>query len=33
MFKMRQFGYQRHPYRWMTIGSELSHIEPARRAD
>jgi len=32
-FKMRQLAYQKHPYRWMTIGSELSHIEQARLAD
>lgn len=27
--KMRQLAYQVHPYRWMTIGLELSHIEKA----
>jgi zinc protease len=32
-FKMRELVYQRHPYRWMTIGSELSHIENARLED
>ncbi|HMH20606.1 MAG TPA: pitrilysin family protein [Puia sp.] len=32
-FKMRQLAYQKHPYRWMTIGSELSHIEQAKLAD
>lgn len=25
--KMRDLAYTRHPYRWMTIGKELSHIE------
>jgi len=25
--------YQAHPYRWMTIGSELSHIEQAQLED
>jgi zinc protease len=25
--KMRDLSYTRHPYRWMTIGKELSHIE------
>ena len=32
-FKMRQLAYKEHPYRWMTIGSELSHIEQARLED
>ncbi len=32
-FKMRELVYQQHPYRWMTIGSELSHIEQARLED
>jgi predicted Zn-dependent peptidase len=32
-FKMREMVYTRHPYRWMTIGSELSHIEDARLND
>lgn len=27
--KMRTLAYQQHPYRWMTIGAELSHIEGA----
>lgn len=27
--KMRELAYQVHPYRWMTIGKELSHIEKA----
>jgi len=32
-FKMREMVYTQHPYRWMTIGSELSHIEDARLND
>jgi zinc protease len=32
-FKMRELVYKRHPYRWMTIGSELSHIEQAKLKD
>jgi predicted Zn-dependent peptidase len=32
-FKMREMVYTQHPYRWMTIGSELSHIEEARLED
>jgi len=32
-FKMREMVYKRHPYRWMTIGSDLSHIEEARLED
>src|SRR5579872_645447 len=32
-FKMRELVYQHHPYRWMTIGSELSHIENAQLSD
>lgn len=27
--KMRELAYKKHPYRWMTIGKELSHIEKA----
>jgi zinc protease len=27
---MRSLAYQVHPYRWMTIGRELAHIEQAR---
>lgn len=30
---MRDMSYQVHPYRWMTIGKELSHIENARMED
>ena len=32
-FKMRELAYREHPYRWMTIGSKLSHIEEARLED
>jgi zinc protease len=32
-FKMRELVYKQHPYRWMTIGSELSHIETAQLTD
>ncbi|HEY4109218.1 pitrilysin family protein [Puia sp.] len=32
-FKLRELAYKAHPYRWMTIGSELSHIENARLTD
>ena len=32
-FKMRELAYKKHPYRWMTIGKELSHIENAKLAD
>lgn len=31
--KMRELAYSVHPYRWMTIGKELSHIEDARLQD
>lgn len=31
--KMRELAYQVHPYRWMTIGKELSHIENAKLQD
>ena len=31
--KMRELAYKNHPYRWMTIGKELSHIENARLED
>ncbi|WP_092458871.1 M16 family metallopeptidase [Thermoflavifilum thermophilum] len=30
---IRELAYQVHPYRWMTIGKELSHIEQARLED
>ncbi|SDD81564.1 M16 family metallopeptidase [Niabella drilacis] len=32
-FKMRELAYKQHPYRWMTIGKELSHIENAQLED
>ena len=28
-FKMRELAFTTHPYKWMTIGKELSHIETA----
>lgn len=28
-FKMRELAFTTHPYKWMTIGKELSHIENA----
>jgi len=31
--KMRDLAYKKHPYRWMTIGKELSHIENAKLDD
>lgn len=31
--KMRELAYKVHPYRWMTIGKELSHIENANLGD
>ena len=31
--KMRTLAYKKHPYRWMTIGAELSHIENASLED
>jgi zinc protease len=31
--KMRELAFKEHPYRWMTIGKKLSHIEEARLAD
>jgi zinc protease len=30
---MRELAYQVHPYRWMTIGKELSHVENAKIED
>ena len=30
---MRELAYKHHPYRWMTIGLELSHIEKAQLED
>jgi zinc protease len=32
-FKMRELAYKVHPYQWMTIGKDLSHIENARLTD
>src|SRR5664279_4611014 len=32
-FKLRELAYKQHPYRWMTIGQELSHIENAKLSD
>lgn len=31
--KLRELAYDEHPYRWMTIGKELSHIENAQLQD
>lgn len=31
--KMRELSYKVHPYRWMTIGKELSHVENASLND
>lgn len=31
--RMRELAYTRHPYRWMTIGRELAHIENATLED
>jgi predicted Zn-dependent peptidase len=31
--KMRELAFDLHPYRWMTIGRELSHIETASLQD
>jgi predicted Zn-dependent peptidase len=31
--KMRELAYTTHPYRWMTIGKELAHIENAQLED
>lgn len=32
-FYLRQMAYTQHPYQWMTIGKELSHIENASLSD
>lgn len=32
-FKLREMAYKQHPYRWMTIGKDLSHIENAALGD
>lgn len=31
--KLRPLAYQKHPYRWATIGKEISHIENATMED
>jgi len=31
--KIRELAYTTHPYRWMTIGKELKHVEDARLQD
>ena len=31
--KIRDLAYTRHPYRWMTIGKDLSHVENAKLED
>jgi predicted Zn-dependent peptidase len=31
--KLRELAYEKHPYRWMTIGKDLSHIENAKLED
>lgn len=31
--KMRELAYTTHPYRWMTIGKELKHVEDASLED
>ena len=31
--KMRELAYSTHPYRWMTIGKELKHVEDASLED
>jgi len=31
--KLRELSYKQHPYRWMTIGKDLSHIENAKLID
>jgi predicted Zn-dependent peptidase len=31
--KLRELAYKEHPYKWMTIGKELSHIENAKLQD
>ncbi len=31
--KMREMAYKNHPYKWMTIGKELKHIEEAQLQD
>ncbi|MBS1745318.1 MAG: insulinase family protein [Bacteroidetes bacterium] len=31
--KLRELAYKKHPYRWMTIGKKLEHIEDAKLDD
>src|SRR6185369_2782763 len=31
--KLRELAYTTHPYRWLTIGKELKHIEDAKLQD
>jgi zinc protease len=31
--KLRDLAYKEHPYKWMTIGKELSHVENAKLQD
>jgi zinc protease len=31
--RIRELAYKKHPYRWMTIGKELSHVENAQLED
>ena len=31
--KLRELSYKEHPYKWMTIGKDLSHIENAHLND
>jgi predicted Zn-dependent peptidase len=31
--KIRELAYSKHPYRWMTIGKELKHVEEATLQD
>jgi predicted Zn-dependent peptidase len=31
--RMRELAYKTHPYKWMTIGKDLSHVENARLQD
>jgi len=31
--KMRELAYSKHPYRWMTIGASLAHVEQATMED
>jgi zinc protease len=31
--RLRELAYKKHPYKWMTIGKELSHVENAKLED